>query len=55
MPPALTHAVPACADSKALTHESRSKLLDKLKECKRIGYVTLSIPPEEISAKMMRK
>ena len=30
-------------------------MFEGLKKCGRIGYITISIPPEEISAKMMRR
>lgn len=42
-------------DSKALTAEKREGLFKGLKETNRIGWTVASIPPDEISAKMLRR
>ena len=43
--------LPGVADSKALTEAKREKLFDKMHTCGLVGYVTISIPADEISYK----
>ena len=55
-PSFVAHATATCStDSKQLTAAQREGLFEGLKKCGKIGYITISIPPEEISAKMMRR